>query len=234
MTPPFAGFPAGKPRTFSLPTGVITDLLPLIDDVYELKVTLFAFYAVQQREGHFRYLRHADFAGHEPLMASLHQDPDRLDAALERAVQRGTLLRAEVALASGTEALYFINAEPGRAAIEQIEAGAWKPDADEHPVEVLPERPNIYRLYEEKIGPLTPFIAEHLRDAEQEYPAGWVADAIHIAAERNAQRWNYIQSVLERWKKEGKRDEIASRPDERSERDGTRYVSGKYADFIDH
>jgi len=37
-----------------------------------------------------------------------------------------------------------------------------------------PERPNIFKLYEENIGPLTPLIADALKDAEKTYPPEWV------------------------------------------------------------
>ena len=40
-----------------------------------------------------------------------------------------------------------------------------------------PERPNIFKLYEENIGPLTPLIADALKDAEETYPPEWVAEA---------------------------------------------------------
>jgi DnaD/phage-associated family protein len=166
-------------------------------------------------------------------MASLRQDPDVLEQALARAVERGTLLRVEVTLSETTESLYFINAEPGREALELIARGEWKPGEGDLPVEILPERPNIYRLYEENIGPLTPLIAETLRDAETEYPVQWIADAIRVAVENNAAHWNFVRAVLQRWKKEGRRSEIAERSDE-STGDGERYVSGKYADFIEH
>lgn len=232
--PSFGGFPPGKTRTFSLPAALITELLPQIDDVFELKVTLFAFYAIQQREGRYRYLRLADFRESAELMASLRQDPALLENALRKAVDRGTLLRADVTLSEAAEALYFINAEPGREAVDQIGRGEWQPGEGDVPVEILPERPNIYRLYEENIGPLTPIIAETLRDAEKDYPTQWIADAIRVAVERNAPHWNFIRAVLERWKKEGKRGEIAEGPDEGAGNNGERYVSGKYADFIEH
>jgi hypothetical protein len=40
MTHKFDGFPPGKPRVISLPATFVTNLLPLIDDLAELKVTL--------------------------------------------------------------------------------------------------------------------------------------------------------------------------------------------------
>lgn len=237
MTNKFDGFPPGKPRLISLPATFVTDLLPLIDDLAELKVTLFCFWAIQQREGRFRYLRRSDFTSNAGLMRGLSGcAPDvppeqMLDIALHRACERGALLCADVELENQSERLYFINAEPGRIAVEQIKRGEWRLGENGNPVEIMPERPNIYQLYEANIGPLTPMIAESLKDAERDYPAGWIEEAIRIAVESNARSWRFIQAVLERWRKEGKANEIVEGP---AERDGRRYISGKYADFIEH
>lgn len=230
----FKGFPPGKVRMIDLPALFFSDLLPLIDDAAELKVTLFCFWALQQKEGRFRYLRRPDFQ-HEALMqglAALDSDADTvLEAALSRAVERGSLLYAEVKLQTGIERLYFLNTALARHAVELLRQGKWRPGDANNPVEIVPERPNIYQLYEANIGPLTPMIAEALKDAEREYPQHWLEEAVHVAVANNARKWSYIQAVLERWQSEGKARGITERHDEQ---DGQRYISGKYADFIDH
>jgi DnaD/phage-associated family protein len=63
---------------------------------------------------------------------------------------------------------------------------------------------NIYELYEQEIGIITPKTADLLKEAEQEYPAPWIAEAIGIAVERNARNWRYCEAILKRWKAEGK------------------------------
>ena len=236
----FVGFRAANARLFTLPAAFVEDLLPLIDHLGELQVTLFCLYAIQQREGRFRYLLRSDMAASSTLAGALAlacpdlPAQDALDDALDRAVGRGSLLVAQMALNGEDEptTLYFVNGPAGRAAIEQIARGGWQPAADGRPVDILPERPTIYRLYEENIGPLTPMIAESLKDAEHEYGGEWVADAIRVAVDNNARSWRYIQSVLERWRKEGRLPhETATGPDAA---DGQRFVRGKYAGFIEH
>jgi DnaD/phage-associated family protein len=92
------------------------------------------------------------------------------------------------------------------------------------------EQPNIFRLYEENIGPLTPMIAEALREAESTYPAQWVEEAFRIAVENNVRRWRYVEAILRSWQEEGRNDQ-----DRRySERDRRRYVEGQFSDFIEH
>ncbi len=237
MTDKFDGFPKHNGKPTPLPAAFFSDLLPLIDDLAELKVTLFLFWALFQKEGRYRYLRRRDFASDGALMRGLTAaapdvSPDEtLDAALEGACERGTILCAEVKTPHGVDLLYFVNTVIGRAAIEQLEAGAWKPGDAANPVEILPQRPNVYQLYEDNIGPLTPMIAEALKDAERDYPALWIEEAVRVAVEGNARNWRYILAVLERWRTEGRSREAAEKP---VQPDGRRYISGKYADFIEH
>jgi hypothetical protein len=236
----FAGFAPGKPRTITLPTAFFIDLLPLIDDVHELKLTLFVFYAVQQREGRYRYLRHGELLVNEALHRIFGMAAPAETAVLEaaigpvirRACERGTLLCAELALGDHPERLYFINAEPGRTALAQIAAGLWQPGEGGR-IEILPERPGIFQLYEANIGPLTPIVADRLRDAEKTYPRVWIEDAITTAVEKNARNWRFIEAVLDRREKEGKYYNGQSADGKHPQADGKRYIPDRYADWIE-
>jgi DNA replication protein len=235
----FPGFPPGRFAMTSLPAPFFSELLPLIDDLAELKVLLFCFWALPQKEGRFAYLRRRDFVHNEALMRSLAvtnptADPDvLLDVTLAGAVEHGTLLRAEVTLDDDrAETLYFVNTARGRAAVEQLAAGQWQPGDLENPVEILPERPNIYQLYERNIGPLTPMITDELKDAEKEFPAEWLEEAMRVAVAANKRSLRYIRAILERWRTEGKGHDEAHQGI-RGE-DWKRYISGEYADFIEH
>jgi DNA replication protein len=231
----FNGFPPGsKLSPTAFPAQFFSELMPMIDDLAEMKVTLFCFWALHQKTGRFRYLSRREFSDSTTLVDGLHavcpeDEAERvLEDALQRAVERGTLLCAEVALDTGRETLYFVNSELGRAAVEQIRVGDWYLN-DHAAVEILPERPNIYRLYETNIGALTPRIADHLKDAEKTYPDGWVEDAIYLAVENNKRSWRYIQAILKRWETEGKGSGATGRA---NKKDGASYTNGKYADFI--
>jgi DnaD/phage-associated family protein len=98
-------------------------------------------------------------------------------------------------------------------------------------LELIPQAPNIYHLYEENIGPLTPMIADTLQEAEQSYPYVWIEEAVRIAVENNVRRWTYVEAILKRWQ-EGGRDERTDRRD--TEKDRRRYVEGEFSDFIEH
>jgi DnaD/phage-associated family protein len=152
-----------------------------------------------------------------------------LRAGLGQAVARGTFLTASYPAEHGTETVFFLNSPKGRAGVLAVERGEWRP-GDEMSAPSA-ERPNVFRLYEENIGPLTPLIADTLRDADETYPAAWIEDALRIAVENNVRKWRYVQAILEDWRTRG-RDEREDRGD--SEKARRRYVEGKFADFIEH
>jgi DNA replication protein len=67
----------------------------------------------------------------------------------------------------------------------------------------MTEQPNIFKLYEDNIGPITPLIKDKLLDAEEDYPQSWIQRAFEIAVEHNARNWSYIHAILERWRING-------------------------------
>jgi DnaD/phage-associated family protein len=142
---------------------------------------------------------------------------DNLLDGLERAVARGTFLHINIEGASGTMDYYFLNTEKGRAAVEGITKGEWRPNPDQdEPITLLVERPNIFVLYEQNIGALTPMVVEELRDAEQTYPMRWIEEAIQLAVTNNVRKWRYILSILERWRQEGKQDGVDRRDSQKN------------------
>ncbi|HWR66382.1 MAG TPA: DnaD domain protein [Bellilinea sp.] len=231
----FAGFPGGKSRLTRLPAAFFTDLLPEIDHLGELKVTLYAFWFLDRLEGDLRFIRHSDFAGDAWLLEGLSstngETAKALAEALEQAVQRGTLLRVQPGGSALDQALYFLNTPRGKAAAAALEKGEWSPEDVPHPELVLEmERPNIYRLYEQNIGPLTPLIADALREAEAAYPMEWIKEAIRAAVEANVRRWRYVDAILRNRMERGPDGTTRSE----TEKDRRRYIEGEFSDFIEH
>ena len=227
----FSGFPAGKVHFTPLPNLFFSKLLPAIDDLAELKVTLHIFWLLHQKKGYPRYVSRQELEADGVLLGGLKgtgQEPEeRLEQALERAVARGTLLHVTAQQGDERNDWYFMNTDVGRRTVDKIRHGELELEAVILPGEVRleVERPNIFVLYEQNISLLTPLIAEELRDAEKTYPADWIEEAFRIAVEHNARRWRYVRSVLERWKAEGK--------DSGREKRGRRwYTEEEYEKFI--
>jgi len=208
-SPPFKGFPAGRTQFTRLPGAFFRELLPAVESLTELKVTLYIFWYLDQLEGSLRYFSEADLCQDERFMAGLGAEPQlQLADGLGRATARGTLLKVEVPAKDGLQAYYFLNTSRGRAALQAIQNGEWSPAGSQpQPVGLDLERPNIFKLYEEHIGPLTPMISDALRDAEKDYPYEWIKDAFRLAVESNVRRWRYIQAILRSWQEEGRDDQ---------------------------
>ena len=232
----FQGFPPGKVRFSRIPAPFYSELLPQIDDLHELKTTLYALWQLDQMEGERRYLQASDFENDAIFMQGLDAKLDRskklLNAALSKIIARGTFLKVTLEIEGQDRQFYFLNSARGRYALEEIQKGNWRPSEDQKfPIELMQERPNIYALYESNIGPLTPMIADSLKDAENDYPHEWIEEAFRTAVENNVRKWTYVQAILVRWQEEG-RDEGRHQRD--SEKDRRKYVEGRLSDFIKH
>jgi DnaD/phage-associated family protein len=223
----FKGF--SDSETFSvIPDTFFHQILKQIEDVAELKVTLYLIWRIEHMEGPFRALSKMDFNVKDLGLAA-----DEITSGLEKAVKRGTLLKVQKARVepgrNEAKVYYLLNSPRGRAGVEALENGKWNPATG---VTALPvERPNVFKLYEENIGPLTPLIADALKDAEATYQPEWIAESIELAVKNNKRSWRYCEAILKRWKEEG-RAEKQDRHD--AEKDRRKYFEGEYADYIEH
>jgi len=224
-------------RFTSIPNLFFSELLPAIDGLAELKVTLHIFWLLSQKKGSPGYVSFKELSGDGTLLGGLkslgQEAGESLREGLKRAVARGTLLHVAVEQDGKRDDLYFMNTDQGRRAVEKIRGGQLELGVTvlpaEPPSEV--ERPNIFVLYEQNIGSLQPLIAEQLKDAEQTYPGEWIEEAFQIAVEQNKRNWAYVRAILERWATEGKDDGKGKRD---SRKDRRRYIEGKYAEYIEH
>jgi DNA replication protein len=119
--PRFNGFSEGKANLTPIPGAFFNELLPEIDHLGELKVSLYVFWRLNRMEGTFRSLRRSDLAGDQQFDARVGRRPSQkaeecLDEALRRAVARGALLEVSLVLKDQPEPLYFLNSPKGRAA----------------------------------------------------------------------------------------------------------------------
>lgn len=211
----FAGFPSGA-RATAVPSVFFSELLPLIDDEDELRVTLYVIYALGRRKGYPRFVTQAELQAESPLYATLGDGDEaaaRMSRGLAAAVERGSLLRLGVEQEGRTETLYFLNSPSDRRAVEQIrdgliDLGRALPPAREA---AAPRKGSVYQLYEENIGPLSPLVAEELKEAEELYPREWLEEAMREAALLNKRSWRYVAAILQRWATEGRTREKAGR-----------------------
>lgn len=198
--PPTLAFPKGT-RYIPVPAQALGPLLAEIDSLAELKCTLRLIGMVHQRRSKRLWVTASELENDAILTDALAQEPEGSRQAIIKGVQlavtRGAMLEAE----RNNEKVLFLNDEPGRKAMARlgqvvVEDSAPSPQDD--------DRPNIFALYEENIGSLTPMLAEQLKEAESEYPQSWIEEAFRIAVSSNQRKWRYIAGILNSWATEGK------------------------------
>jgi DNA replication protein len=229
----FAGFPARMEFT-PIPNLFFSRLLPEIEDLAELKTTLHLLALLYRKKGYPQYVRYAELLGDVSLMTGLGGKEEILRGALEMASKRGTILKISADKDGASEDIYLLNTEQGRQAAAKIESGEIKLSgftaAKPRPAATEPQ-PDVFTLYEQNIGMLTPLIADELKEAEKLYPQEWLRDAIKEAVVLNKRNIRYIMRILERWSAEGKTDGTHKRD---IKKDPDRYLKGKYGHLIQH
>jgi DNA replication protein len=229
----FEGFPAGELEYISVPDLFFTQLVPKIDNLAELKVVLHLIW-LRQRRGR-QAVSWAELVADETLASSLASlgDPESvLEEGLEQALTGKSVLHILLQSHDETQDIYALNSESGRRALAAVKEGHIGVRGvvvmDRPSVE---PRPNIFELYEDNIGLISPILADELRDAEATYPADWVEDAFRIAAANNVRKWRYILAILERWATQGKDDGTNWKSTETERR---WYTDEEYEQFFEH
>lgn len=221
----FSGFPT-RTDFIPLPSLFFTQVLPQIQDIAELKVTLCTFYLLQYKQRHPCFVTYKELLSHSAIMPGI--DEESLHHALSLAVERGSMLHTTLNMDGEWQDAYSINTESNRKAIKSI-APREVPLRERMPEGEKLEH-NIFVLYEQNIGIITPMVAEELKEAEKLYPLPWIEAAFKEAVLMNKRNWKYIARILERWSSEG-RDSGENRQDTK-ENSPNKYITGKYGHLV--
>ena len=232
----FSGFPARMEFT-PIPNVFFSRLLSQISDIAELKTTLHIFWSLYHKRGYPRFVTFSELLGNASLMSSLKEGAKSpgvaLRNALEMAIKRGTFLYVVVDRDGVPEDVYFLNTESDSQIVTKIRNGEFRlpglKAVGQAYIETE-EQPDIFTLYEQNIGMLTPMIAEELVEAEKHYHEVWIRDAIKEAVNQNKRKWNYISAILERWSAEGRSNGTYRRDFKKTDPD--KYIKGKYGHMV--
>ena len=142
------------------------------------------FYLIHSKQHHFKCSsvsagagevseKQSQFVTYEELRSHYkqwggEQSKESLRQILNSAVEHGILLYLPLIINGKREHIYFTNSESNKRFMESIEKGELsfeKPASDKGEKEK-----NIFVLYEQNIGIITPIIAEELKEAARLYP----------------------------------------------------------------
>ncbi len=225
----FDGFPNSALAT-TVPNLFFSRVLPRVESVEELIVSLYFFFAQGLKRRRPRFLTRRELEADGTLVLSLARlcgghDGEALARGLAAAEERGTLIRAAAPAGNGEEELYVVNTPANRRALERLAAGGVRVEEPLPPAEGS-AAPNIFALYEQNIGSITPLLADHLKEAEERYKPEWIREAFREAVSLNKRSWRYIERILRRWETEGPDYEEPGR-DTEAEWLARRYAAGK-------
>jgi DNA replication protein len=218
----FAGFPDGPLAAMPIPYQFFAELLPRVDSLAELKVTLHVFWRTAPTPRSSAWIA-IDELKRDPVMLEGLALPE-ITQGLDRAVERGTLLKAIVQYSDLPREVVAPNTARGRRGLSTLRDRA--PAQTAPPIVVVPdgrpsaERPDIFALYEQNVGLVQPLIAEELRAAAELYPGIWIEEAFQQAVAYNKRNWRYVKRILERWATDGRGTDAKARggtpPDDRA------------------
>jgi len=189
-----------------VPDSFFTQAVPKIQDLAELKVVLYVAYLILRKQDHPQFVTYKELKA-ESCRLSAELGEETLRQALNSAVEHGTLLHSTLNINGMLEDVYSLTVDSRQ-----------------------PPTINIFALYEQNIGLITPMIAEELKEAEKIYPPQWIEEAFKEAVTLNKRSWKYIARILERWASEGK-DSGEYRRD--IKKDGPdKYIKGRYGHLV--
>lgn len=219
-----------------LPPDFVERHLAHITNIVELKVTLHVCAVVVQQRSQPRRVSW-DMLIADPLIRQSLQAvaphtsvDDVLAEGLAAAVQRGTLLHVVQPDKHGRVINWYLVYTESNAQWARSHDVA----TSDLPV-VTKEHPSLLSLYEQHLGVVTPLIIAELTRAEQQYPAGWIEEAMREAVLANVRSWRYVSKILQRWASQGRGDmqSYATTRDRTAvEINADQYTNGAYGDLF--
>lgn len=199
----FNGFPEGETDQIIIPPDYFVNYLPLVDDLDELKLNLVILWISSKSDKLLLLFSLENLTADPNIFDIFNRDQSRIKNALEKSVKRESIL--EICEEKTNKTMYFLNTPFNKIIFEKIKAEKISlADFSSNELVSMNHPSNIFRLYEENIGILTPMISEILKEDELEFPAHWIREAIQIAVQHNARNWKYVHAILVSWKNEGK------------------------------
>ena len=211
----FEGFPA-KVLCTPFPDPILNALLETITDMAELKVVLRAIFLLNRQRSFPPAIPVEMLLSDGVLNRGLEGYGDNIQSdilkGLNLAVDRNIFQLFKIK-GSGIEGNQFLlNTDSARRWLSNnkdvIVLSSLPQDIDVNQKRAYSNQPksNIFALYEDNIGTISPMLAEELKLAEKEYNHGWIEEAFQIAVNQNKRSWGYISAILRRWSTEGRDD----------------------------
>jgi len=214
-----------------LPEWFIIQKMPALQDIIELKVILYVFHCLKQRVTDPAFVTYDELLLSGPALLLITNES--FSKALKLAVKDKIFLHSKLSLGDKKQDAYLVNSEINAEVLEQIKQGVLQLENNfsfTNNERSGNQSSNIFILYEQNIGMITPILSDELKAATELYPAQWIEEAFKEAVLLNKRSWRYIARILERWAREGK-SIGADRPGNKED-STNKYIKGKYGHLV--
>jgi len=215
---------ADNEKVIGLPEYFFSQTIKDLNDITVLKVILYAFYRLDSSRSPF--IKKEDLTSEGVKLLGI--SSIAFSTAVEEAMKLNILLYYHDV--NTDKDYYFINNKSNEKVIESFTKKESSPEDYEANLNLERKTGNIYTLYEQNIGLITPMLSEELKAAAELYPAEWIEDAFKEAVMLNKRSWRYIARILERWAREGKQGGTYRQGNKKGESD--KYIKGKYGHLV--
>ena len=237
----FNGFISNRDQNTSIPHEFFSEILPNINNLYELKTILYILWFIENNDLEYPFITIEQLKNDELYLSGLgnHKTDQlkHLHESIKQAVDDGILINPNQENPITKVDCYFLNELKGQEAVELLIKGVLKIELGvDNSFRLTKVKPNIFQIYEENIGIITPVIANALIELEKEYPVNWIEEAMKEAVKSNIRKLRYIEAILKNWKEEGRYERTDRRRSQKDQEkyDPDKYIDGEYSDFIDH
>jgi DNA replication protein len=200
------GFP--EPMTYTpIPDSILGKSLVEFRDGDLLRCFLRILWHLHRSKGEIKLVELTTLESDSVIRAILAnratQDLSRLSTALKEIREFGLFMFVTIG-EDNKNPKVLLNTHQNK---RRIEKSTWQLTNLIEPTQALSNtfvESNIFELYEQNIGLITPIAADELKDMENEYPIAWIEEAIGLSVIYNHKSIRYISKILERWRNEGR------------------------------
>ncbi|MBS96869.1 MAG: DnaD domain protein [SAR202 cluster bacterium] len=232
------GFKFNNRNYIPIPIELTSSLLKDIDSYEEFKCTLRVFSLIFSLRPKRLWISFEELIADPVLLESIHPSNSQnkteiIIKSIYAAKKRKTIIIREKVKDQIQNSIILINDKISNELLKRKDIGNLDNGLDLEQTDFQSsQKPqsNIYGLYEDNIGQMTPLLAEELKLAEKKYPNSWIQEAITEAVKNNIRNWKYISSILNRWQIEGRTNGESTRYSKKSERESQLRRAQKFRD----
>lgn len=226
---------SGTPGSTLVPNSFFEKFIPNVEFVEDILTLLWCAYLMQDKAAAKKKAFFSVEAiwltdGVEHSYTKIGINKENFFKSLERCTEQGFLSKVTVNQKNHKETVFFLS-HPG--ILEEIEdlgnvhLGLNIPfDIEDAESSVIT---NLFELYEENFGVVSPIVAENLIEISHKYDFELIKQAFQEAALHGVGSWRYIERILENQEKEGYVNETDRRDSFESRKNN--YTGGKFGHF---